>query len=125
VSQRGAWNKWIDFFARGVTDQARDAVRRTNRLLDLGKHYQQLVARVARSAAALRLLDELFASPYITITGAANALGLTYPAAQNNVNKLIETGILREMTGRTTNRIYVADDILKLLDAPTTEDGEA
>lgn len=123
VSWRGAWNEWIAFFARGVTEQARDAVKRTNRLLDLGKRYQQRVAEVARSAAALRLLDELFASPFITISGAAAALGLTFPAAQNNVNKLVEAGILREMTGRSTNRIYVADDILKLLDTETA--GEA
>ena len=26
VSRRGAWNDWITFFARGVTEQARDAV---------------------------------------------------------------------------------------------------
>ena len=124
VSHRGAWKEWIAFFARGVTEQARDAVRRTNRLLDLGKQYQRRVTEVARSAAALLLLDELFASPFITVSGAAAALHLTYPAAQNNVSKLVAAGILREMTGRTTNRIYVADDILKLLDAPAADDAE-
>jgi Fic family protein len=118
VSRRGAWREWIAFFARGMTEQARDAVRRTNRLLDLGKQYRLQVAEVARSNAALRLLDELFASPFITISGAATATGLTYPAAQNNVNRLVEAGILREMTGRSTNRVYVADAILKLLDEP-------
>jgi Fic family protein len=125
VSRRGAWKEWIVFFARGVTEQARDAVRRTNQLLDLGKHYQARVAEVARSAAALRLLDQLFASPFITVSGAAVALDLTYQAAQYNVNKLIEAGILREMTGRTTNRVYVADEILKLLDAQTADGAQA
>ena len=60
-------------------------------------------------------------SPFITVSGAARAVGMTFPTAQNNVNKLVEAGILREMTGRTTNRIYVADEILRLLDAPTTD----
>ena len=80
---------------------------------------------MARSAAPLRLLDELFASPFITASRAAAALGLTYPAAQYNIQKLIEAGILREMTGKTTNRIYVADEILQLLDAPTADDTPA
>lgn len=118
VSRTGSWRDWIGFFARGLTEQARDAVGRTNRLLDLGKQYRQRVADVAQSAAALRLLEELFASPFITASRAATALDLTYQAALYNVNKLVEAGVLREMTGRTTNRIYVADEILHLLDAP-------
>jgi Fic family protein len=118
VSQAGAWGDWIGFFARGITEQARDAVLRSNRLLDLAKRYRQEVADVAQSATALRLLDELFATPYITAPRAAAALDMTYQAALYNVNKLVEAGVLREMTGRTTNRIYVADEILHLLDAP-------
>ena len=85
----------------------------------MGKRYRERLVDLSRSAAPLRLLDELFASPFITVSGAASALSLTYPAAQKNVNKLTEAGILREMTGRATNRVYVADEILKLLDAPT------
>ncbi len=122
VSRRGAWADWLRFFAQGVAEQARDAARRAGRLLELGKHYQQKVSEVARSLAAVRLLDELFASPFITVPGAAAALDLTFPAAQNNVNKLVEAGILREMTGKTKNRVYVADEILKLLDEPLPEE---
>ena len=121
VSRRGAWAEWLQFFARGVAEQGKDAAQRAGRLLDLNKKYQRKVAAVARSATALRLLDELFASPFITVSGAARAVGMTFPTAQNNVNKLVEAGILREMTGRTTNRIYVADEILRLLDAPTAD----
>lgn len=48
-------------------------------------------------------------------------LSTSFPTAQSNVNKLVAAGILREMTGRATNRIYVADEILKSLDAPTAD----
>jgi Fic family protein len=125
VSRHSAWAEWIQFFARGVAEQARDAARRAGRLLDLGKQYQQQVSAVARSAAALRLLDELFASPFITVPGAATALGLSFPAAQNNVDKLVEAGILREMTGKAKNRVYVADEILRLLDEPLADEKSA
>jgi Fic family protein len=125
VSRTGAWGDWIDFFARGVTEQARDAVLRSNRLLDLGKQYQKRVADVARSSAALQLLEELFASPYTTVALASDVLNMTYQAALYNVNKLIEAGVLREMTGRSTNRVYCADEILKLLDQPLIDDTPA
>jgi Fic family protein len=123
VSRRGAWREWVDFFARGVTEQARDAVRRAGRLLDLGQAHRQRVAAATRSASAVRLLDELLASPYITVSRAAAVLGQSYPAAQKNVDKLVKAGVLREMTGRTMNRVYAADAILKLLDAPTAAGG--
>jgi hypothetical protein len=73
---------------------------------------------VGRSATALQLVDELFASPFLTVTRAAEVLGVTFPAAQNNVGKLVEAGILRETTGKKKNRIYLAEEILRLLDAP-------
>lgn len=122
VSQKAAWIEWIDFFARGVAEQARDAARRAGQLLDLATKYRQQVARVARSAAAMRLLDELFASPYITVASAAKAIGQTFSGAQVNVNKLIGAGVLRQVSPQKRNRIYVAAEILRLLDAPLAEE---
>jgi Fic family protein len=124
VSRRNAWGPWLHFVARGVAEQARDAARRAGRLLNLAKRYQQRVTAVARSAAAIRLLDELFASPFITIPGAAGNLKMSFQTAQNHINKLVKAGILREMTGKPKNRIYVADEILRLLDAPTADEAQ-
>jgi Fic family protein len=120
VSQRGAWPGWISFVARGIVQQARDAATRAGRLLDLWRSYQRAVGERTRAASAVRLLDELFASPFITIPNAARYLNQTYPAAQNNVEKLVEAGILRELTGHTSRRMFVADEILRLLDQPLT-----
>jgi Fic family protein len=118
VSQKGSWNEWIGFFARGVAEQARDAAQRSEQLLDLGKNYRHRVAEVAQSATALQLVDELLGSPFITVNGAAQTLGVTFPTAQNAVNRLIEAQILREVTGQKRNRVYLAEEILRLLDEP-------
>src|SRR5262249_24001220 len=92
VSRAGAWGDWITFFARGVTVQARDAVRRSNHLLHLAKQYQKRGAAGPRSPAAIQPPDDLFASPYVTVPRAAAVLGMTYQAALYNVNKLVEAG---------------------------------
>ncbi|MCI0457030.1 MAG: Fic family protein [Gemmataceae bacterium] len=121
VSRLGAWNEWIAFFAHGVAEQARDAVSRTNRLLDLWRHYGQHVRKTALSGNALQLVDELFASPFLTARRATEVLGVTFATAMSNIRKLQEAGILREMTGKQRNQVFVADEILKLLDAPTAD----
>lgn len=115
VSRRAAWPEWIGFFARGVAEQAQDAAQRTFRLLELWEEYRERTRAVTRTSAAQRVIDELFASPFLTIKRAAEVLGVTYQTAQNNVEKLVEANILREVTGRQRNRVYVADGILTLL----------
>jgi Fic family protein len=122
VSRRGAWSGWIRFLARGVTEQARDAATRAGRLLDLWRRYQKVVGSLSRAAATIRLLDLLFAQPFLTVPSAARFLDLTYPAAQKHVERLVEAGILKEMADTSNPRIYVAEEILKLLDQPLTDD---
>jgi Fic family protein len=121
VSQRGEWSGWIRFLARGVTEQARDAATRAGRLLDLWREYQRKVGSLTRAGAAVRLVDLVFTHPFITIPNAANFLDQTYPAAQNNVEKLVEAGILREMAATSNPKVFMADEILRLLDAPLTD----
>ena len=118
VSQRGAWNEWIRFIAKGVVEQARDAATRAGRLLDLWREYQKVVGALTRASAAVRLVDLLFTRPFITIPNAAQFLGQTYPAAANNVEKLVEAGILQEKPGSSAPKVFVATAILKLLDQP-------
>jgi Fic family protein len=116
VSRRAQWNEWISFFARGVAEQARDAAGRASRLLELGQQYRQRVAGLGHSANAVQLVDEVLASPFITVNGAMQALQVSFPTAQNAIKRLVEAGILQEVTGHRRNRVYRAQEILALLD---------
>jgi Fic family protein len=118
VSQRGEWTGWIDFFLRGVALQSRRALRRCQELLKLREQSRTLAATVGSSARLLQLVDLLFEHPAITITRAAEALGVTFPSAQQSVEKLVQVGILVEATGKARNRIYVAHHILDTIEAP-------
>lgn len=118
VSQRGAWNGWIHFLARGIVEQARDAATRAARLLDLWRKYQKQVGSLTRGGAAIQLIDLLFTHPFITIPNAAQFLNQTYPAAANNVDKLVEAGIIQEKVGSSNPKVFVASEILALLDQP-------
>ena len=121
VSRRPAWNDWFVFFARGVAEQARDAVARVQRLQDLRETYRQRTAELIRTAAPQWLVDELFASPFITMNRAAEVMGVAFKSAARTVNTLEDAEILREITGQQRNRVYCADAILRLLDQPLTD----
>jgi Fic family protein len=116
VSQRGAWNEWIEFFASGVAEQATDAVARARRMLELQKTYRERMQRASQSSSVLVLVDHLFAAPFITIPGVAKLLSITHRAATQNVEKLVKHEILQETEpGKKTRRVFFAPEVLKLL----------
>lgn len=117
VSQSGKWSEWVTFFLGGVAEQSRDAVKRSNRLLDLRQEYHRKFQSARSSALLLRLVDELFAYPAITISWAAKRMGVTPRSAQLNVDRLVKERILEEVTGRKRNRVYIAPGIIRIIEA--------
>jgi Fic family protein len=117
VTMKGAWLEWIDFFLQGVTEQANDAVRRTRELLDLSENYRRKIAPARNAGVLSSLIDRLFASPAITIPSVATDFKMSYPAAKKNVQKLVALHILKpRRSGRGS--VYVAEDLLKIVEAP-------
>ena len=116
VSQEGCLEEWVSFFLRGVAEQSRDAIRRSGKLLGLWQDYRKAVQVSRSSALLLTLIDELFDRPYITFTRASEVLGVTYRSAQLNVQKLAAAGILHELPGRKYGRIFVAREIVAVLE---------
>ncbi|HEV7488349.1 MAG TPA: Fic family protein [Thermoanaerobaculia bacterium] len=117
VTMKGAWLEWIDFFLRGVTEQANDAVRRTRELLDLSENYRRKIAPARNAGVLSSLIDSLFASPATTIPSVAANFKMSYPAAKKNVQKLVALHILKpRRAGRGS--VYVAEDVLKIVEAP-------
>lgn len=118
VSRTSAWTDWIVFFVRGVEEQAEDAAQRSNSMLTLWKAYRDRVAVARTSALLAAIVDELFASPATTIARVRDRLGITYPSAKNNVEKLVALGILTPPTSEGRNKIFIADEIIRTVEAP-------
>lgn len=115
LSQKGSWDKWLTFFLQGVLEQAKDAIKRSKLLLELHQKLREKIQRPRISVFVLRLLDILFISPVITVNLVAEKLDITFPAATKGIIILEKEGILRETTGKKRNRVYVADEIIKIL----------
>ena len=114
VNERGAWREWVEFFLRGVAQQARDGIARARRLQDLQAGWRRRLHEARASALLLRLADHLFESPILTIPQAQELLGVTYRSAQQNAARLVETGILSPANGKSYGRAFVAREVLQI-----------
>jgi Fic family protein len=116
VSQRGEWEEWIAFFLRAIITQAEDAAQNSRQILKLLEDYRLRVHAKRTSVYAVRLLDELFKNPYISISGALSKLDTSFHTAKAAVERLKEAGILTEITDKQRGKIYCAKELLDLLD---------
>jgi Fic family protein len=116
VSQHGNWGKWLRFFLRGISTQAKDSVFRMERLQGIRMQYEALVRADHNPARMTAIIDFLFSRPILTVRQVEAALGIPYVAAKRYIDKLEAAGILREITGYARNRIFQADEVLKALD---------
>lgn len=115
VSTLGDWDGWLRFFFEGVSVGSRDVIDRARRVIELREDYHRRLQVTRASALLLKLVDYLFESPAIRIGMAQEHLGVTFRAASQNVQKLVDAGIVHEATGRDRNRVFVAREILALL----------
>jgi Fic family protein len=115
VSQKGMWLDWVRFFLKGVEESATESLAQAEALLKLRERYHARF-RKARSFGVLQqLIDNLFASPSTTMTATAKALKNTPAAASANIRKLQQGGVLREVTGRKRDQVFVAHEILRFM----------
>ena len=115
VSAAGAWGAWLEFFLRGVAVQAQDAVLRARRLQDLRTGWLDALQAHRASATSVRLMEALFDHPVLTIPAAQQLLGVGYPAAKANVDKLVDAGILAPTGEERYRKAFVAQDLMRIV----------
>ena len=123
VSQSGDWEGWIRYFADGVAQQSRDALTRASRMIDLWQRMRSRMQAAGRSATVLRLIDEFFAAPYLTVGDARDRLDVTSKTARRNIQKLVDAGILTEVTGNPRNQVLAAHEIVQIIAAENIQNG--
>lgn len=116
VSQVGDYHAWIRFFLESVEGSALESITRAEALLMLREQYHRRLQSARSSALLSKLVDALFERPSINIAGAAKLLGITYAPASANVKKLVDAGIVVEVTGRKRDQLFVAREILAVAD---------
>lgn len=120
VRFKGDWLGWLQFFLEGVEQTARQAADTAGRILRLFDEDHHKVEDLGRKAwSARRVLDLLRQHPITTIPNAAAQLNLTAPTVRSAVESLETLGIVREISGKQRDRIYLYDHYVRILDEGT------
>lgn len=108
VRDNGNWEDWLKFFLRGVYEVAQEAAATARKIVNLKEeHRQLLLSNMGRkSGNAIALLESLYFKPIFTVEHAETITKLTYPNANVLVKKLIEFGLVKEITGQKRNRAF-------------------
>jgi Fic family protein len=121
VRRTGDWESWLVFFLEGVRATADGAVATSRRLTATLASDRTAIARHAgrRTGSALRVHDALKAHPILSLSEVRARTELSFPTVSSAMQLLTEQGIVRELTGRRRNRLYVYDRYLAILDDET------
>jgi Fic family protein len=120
VRQHGAWEAWVEFFLRGVTETARQGIQTAQNLLRLFGNDHARIEQLGRPAAtALRLHQFLQRRGLTTIPSASRHLGLSQPTVTSAIAHLRKLCIVRETTGRQRGKVFVYGAFLDLLSEGT------
>jgi len=118
VSQKGQWEEWLEFFLTGVHEQAEDAVEKINALNILRMKYQNLFEKERNQEKLVEVVDYFIGTPISSIGQILQGTELgSFSMIQGYFDKLVSFGFLEEITGGKRNRIYLAREILEILDS--------
>ncbi len=115
VSQRGEWQAWLMYFLKGIKQESEQAKRCIKALDRLRIGYLSIVKKERAGERLSQVVNALFSSPIMTIRQLEKMLGFNYPAADRCMERLVNLGMLRELTGQARNRIYQADEIIRIM----------
>lgn len=120
VRKTGDWEGWIKFFLRGiifVSDESTNTAKEILKIKD--EHVAMVNGGVRNPANGLKLLENLFEHPIITIKKVEEFLGVTHPTASTIVNEFCNLGILKPTGANIRNKKYTYERYIKLLNAGT------
>lgn len=120
VRTKGDWEAWLEFFLTGVRDTAEQAASAARRILAIFEEHRRGIEELGRPAASvLRVFEHVQRNPIISIPGTAAAIGLSAPTVAKSLEHLRQMGILREITGRQRDRLFVYDAYISILNEGT------
>lgn len=117
AQQQLDWPRAIAFMSEAIVgtveelDVTRNALRSLRERWAAGRRYRA-------GSAGLAALDLLSSYPVLTATRLAGLLEVSFPTAMTAIEQLIDANILQERTGYRRNRVFVAPEVLTIINRP-------
>jgi Fic family protein len=120
VRDAGDWEGWLAFFLSGIVEVSAQATETARRILELREKHRTLITEHLGRAAGNghRILEHLYKRPIISVKEVRSVTGTSNPAANQLVQKLVEQGIVNEITGQKRNRRFRYESYIRLFEEP-------
>lgn len=116
VRETGDWEEWIQFFLKGVIKTANQAIETAQKILKLFTEDRKNIEAIGKpSASTLIVHSYLQKHPITDAKKTTEHCKVTLPTANKSLHHLTDLGIVKEITGKTRNKVYVYQKYLDIL----------
>jgi Fic family protein len=120
VRETGDWEEWIQFFLRGVIETANQAVKTAQTILKLFSDDNKKIETSENNSASLMIVQHhLQKHPITEAKEIAVHCKITLPTINKALAILESMGIVKEITGKSRNKIYTYQQYLEILSEGT------
>jgi Fic family protein len=118
ISERGDWSTWLHYFLNGVSRQSEDVLDRAERMNAILESWKDATAKLTPSAGKVVYL--LGSNPFVTAKKVSENLGIAYNTANRSLLALEKAGILTPTNQAKRDRVFVARELLDILEEPVS-----
>lgn len=116
LSETGDVDTWIQFFSKAIEVRSNEITTIANKLIDFRDQTKKRMMETGfRGVMAFHIIDQLIGYPILDIQSIQKFTGKSFESANAAVVKLIEAGVLREITGRRRNRIFMCREVMEIV----------
>ncbi len=116
VRMKGDWESWFKFFLRGVRHTSTEAVQTAKDILKLAaEDRKKIVNHPTKSKNTTHAFEAILKRPAFTITALAKDLKVSYPTAQQQVEALVNLGIVVPADDRERGRVFTYEKYVEIL----------
>jgi Fic family protein len=105
-------NTWIGRFATACKRAVDDATTFEQQSRSIEASWREKLGRVRARSAADLLLSLLLGAPVVTVNSAAEMVGRSFIQTNEAIQRLVEAGILKQVTVGRRNRAFEAPEII-------------
>ncbi len=105
-------NLWIGRFATACKRAVDDATSFEQQARRIESSWRERLGRVRARSAADLLLGVLVGAPVVTVKGAAEIVGRSFIQTNEAIQRLVDAGILKQVTVGRRNRAFEAPEII-------------
>jgi Fic family protein len=117
VRTNGSWETWLEFFLEGILNTAKQAIQNTREINQLFEQDTAKLTSLGRSRFTCeKIIEYLKKLPQVTVPLLSTELSMSAPTARNALHKMVNLKILKEVSGKQRDKVYVYEKYLNILE---------